>query len=426
MLAAVRSRWRALVVVGVVMSAAVGGLIAPRPAMAACTAPSISVSPPSAPPGAVVTISGSWFSRSCNDTRSGSAGCSPPWESSLPQRGIELVLVQPGWERGLATTDGFKFETEVRVPRDAPAGEGRFETRVRGWSQARASFTVTDDEPVDAPDEPVAAPPALPSPGFLLAAADGGVFAFGSRSYQGSAADVHLDGEVVGIASSTSGGYWLAAADGGIFAYGSAEFRGARGSEANCSSDVVGPVTALTARPKRAGYLAGDGQGYWTTSRRGYVFAFNAGSHGSAFPFWPSRVDHGDIVAIGAHPGGYGYWQASAHGGVFSFGEASFAGSAADYHLAQPIVGIAVTPTGRGYWLAAADGGVFAFGDAGFHGSLATTALNAPIVGIAAAPDGDGYWSAAADGGVFAFGSAPHLGSMGGRDLNKPIVAITT
>jgi len=54
---------------------------------------------------------------------------------------------------------------------------------------------------------------------------------------------------------------------------------------------------------------------------------------------------------------------------VFAFGDARFEGSAADFHLNEPVVGMASTPDGGGYWLVGADGGVFAFGDARFDGS---------------------------------------------------------
>ena len=79
-----------------------------------------------------------------------------------------------------------------------------------------------------------------------------------------------------------------------------------------------------------------------------------------------------------------GYWLTAADGGVFSFGDASFYGSMAGQHLAQPTVGIASTPDGKGYWLTAADGGVFSFGDASFYGSMAGQHLAQPIVGIGA------------------------------------------
>ena len=177
------------------------------------------------------------------------------------------------------------------------------------------------------------------------------------------------------------------------------------------------------------------------------------------------------VVAVAPDPtSGLGYWTASSDGGVYSFGRAQFFGSAADVHLAAPLVGMAVTPTGRGYWLAAADGGVFTYGDARYYGSGAGGAdsspvvgiartgrhtalgyllvhadgavyaytaagtsmsngpftLAAPVVGIASTPSEMGYWLVARDGGVFTFGDALFAGSLGGVRLNAPVTAITS
>jgi hypothetical protein len=78
-----------------------------------------------------------------------------------------------------------------------------------------------------------------------------------------------------------------------------------------------------------------------------------------------------------------GYWLVGADGGVFSFG-APFFGSAASFHLAQPVVGIAAAPAGNGYYLVAKDGGVFTFGTgAHFQGSAGAFHLSQPINGMA-------------------------------------------
>jgi hypothetical protein len=63
--------------------------------------------------------------------------------------------------------------------------------------------------------------------GYWLAAADGGVFAFGDARFFGSLAGSRLVGTVVGIAPTPDGrGYWLATADGGVFCFGDARFFG--------------------------------------------------------------------------------------------------------------------------------------------------------------------------------------------------------
>ena len=55
--------------------------------------------------------------------------------------------------------------------------------------------------------------------GVLLAAADGGVFAFCGAPFYGSMGGKPLDRPIVGIAATPDGGgYWLAASDGGVFA----------------------------------------------------------------------------------------------------------------------------------------------------------------------------------------------------------------
>jgi hypothetical protein len=84
--------------------------------------------------------------------------------------------------------------------------------------------------------------------GYWLVGADGGVFAFGSASFEGSvpgalAAECVAHGympgctqymlakPIVGIASAPTGeGYWLVGADGGVFAFGSASFEGSLGA----------------------------------------------------------------------------------------------------------------------------------------------------------------------------------------------------
>src|SRR5262245_33542383 len=57
--------------------------------------------------------------------------------------------------------------------------------------------------------------------GYWLAAADGGAFAFGDATVNGSLGGQPLAMPVVGMAPTPSGkGYWLVGADGGVFAFG--------------------------------------------------------------------------------------------------------------------------------------------------------------------------------------------------------------
>lgn len=204
---------------------------------------------------------------------------------------------------------------------------------------------------------------ACPTTGYRLVAADGGVFAYGDATFEGSTGDLVLNRPVVAAADTPSGlGYWLFATDGGVFSFGDAAFLGSTG-------DVV------LNQP---------------------------------------------IVAAAATPTGGGYWLFAADGGVFSFGDAGFHGSTGAITLNQPIVGADASRSGRGYWLFASDGGVFAFGDAAFQGSAGGSPLNQPVVD-GWRSEGDGYSLVASDGGVFTYG-APYLGSRGGQPLNSPIV----
>ncbi len=202
-------------------------------------------------------------------------------------------------------------------------------------------------------------------------------------------------------------GYLLAAADGGIFAFGDAQFHGSMGGQP-LNKAIVG----LAATP--------DGQGYWEVASDGGIFSFGDAQFYGSMGGQPLNKP---IVGLAATPDGQGYWEVAADGGIFSFGDAQFYGSEGGKSLNKPIVGIAATPDGQGYWEVATDGGIFSFGDAGFHGSMGGKPLAKPIVGLAAA-DGQGYWEVAADGGIFSFGSAPFDGSAGGLALAAPVIGM--
>jgi hypothetical protein len=79
--------------------------------------------------------------------------------------------------------------------------------------------------------------------GYWLVASDGGVFAFGDATFNGSMGGTHLNAPVVGMAATPDGkGYWLAAADGGVFSFGSAPFEGSMGAM-SMNAPVVGMAT---------------------------------------------------------------------------------------------------------------------------------------------------------------------------------------
>ncbi len=158
---------------------------------------------------------------------------------------------------------------------------------------------------------------------------------------------------LVGAAATPDGqGYWLAAADGGVFSFGTARFYGSMGG-----ARLNQPVVGMAATP--------DGQGYWLVAADGGVFSF--GTAGFAGSMVGARLNQ-PVVGMAGAPDGLGYWLVAADGGVFSFGGAGFHGSTGGASLNRAVVGMAADPATGGYWLAGADGGVFAF-DAPFYGS---------------------------------------------------------
>jgi len=276
---------------------------------------------------------------------------------------------------------------------------------------------------------PALAQPAS-GPGYWLAGADGGVFAFsapffGSGSVttgspppctftpQAPSTLPGADGCTAIGAMAGGAGYWLLNGYRQPAPFGGAGFVGGHSGCTSLNGATgrwVGMASSLT------------GAGYWTVSSNGAVMG--CGDAPPPFGGLTAETLSAPVVAMASTLDGQGYWLVSADGGVFAFGDALFAGSMGGLPLRAPVVGIAPTGDARGYWLVAADGGVFAFGDARFQGSMAGEALNAPVVGIAAVATGQGYWLAAADGGVFAYGAATFQGSMAGKSLNAPIVGI--
>jgi hypothetical protein len=239
--------------------------------------------------------------------------------------------------------------------------------------------------------------------GFVLAARDGGVFAFGDAAFHGSAGGIVLNQPVVGAATVGSRGYWEVASDGGIFSFG-LPFLGSMGG-----TPLNQPVVGMAATP--------SGQGYWLVARDGGIFSFgDARFHGSTGAITLNQP----IVGMASSPTGGGYWLVAADGGIFTFGDAAFAGSTGGIRLPGPIVGMAAA-SGSSYWLVGTDGSVYAFGGAPFHGSGAGSA-GPGVVGMAVAPGNAGYWLARSDGVPLPFGEAVDAGRT--PRLNSPIVAI--
>ena len=119
-------------------------------------------------------------------------------------------------------------------------------------------------------------------------------------------------------------GYWLAASDGGIFSYGNARFFGSTGAIA-----LNRPIVGMAVTP--------DGGGYWLVASDGGIFAFgDARFFGSTGAMLLNRP----IVALASTADGSGYWLVGSDGGIFAFGDARFDGSAGAVLLNRPIVGM--------------------------------------------------------------------------------------
>ncbi|HZU80074.1 MAG TPA: hypothetical protein VE991_09185, partial [Acidimicrobiales bacterium] len=95
---------------------------------------------------------------------------------------------------------------------------------------------------VNSPLEALA--PTADGNGYWVAAADGGVFAFGDAPFLGSMGNRGLYAPIVGMASPDTGGYWLVALDGGIFAFGDAPFLGSMGG-----TRLAQPIVGMAATP---------------------------------------------------------------------------------------------------------------------------------------------------------------------------------
>jgi hypothetical protein len=261
---------------------------------------------------------------------------------------------------------------------------------------------------------PVAASAANPT-GYVLAAADGGVFAFGTIRFHGSMAGVHLNSPIVGIAlTRDADGYWLVAADGGVFAFGSARFFGSMGA-----TPLNQPIVGMAAAP--------DGLGYWLVAADGGVFAFGSAKfHGSL----SGAHILAPVVGIAPTAVGDGYFLLTASGELFGEGAVLARGAPPAFDLparAAPYVGLTAVP-GENDTVEA----VTAQGDTALHGPVGGCAHTlpfsplAPVVGIGGAGsvcETTTGWLAASDGGVFTL-DRTYLGSMGDTALVAPIVGI--
>jgi hypothetical protein len=244
---------------------------------------------------------------------------------------------------------------------------------------------------IPVPAAPSAAPRPPSTPGVSPWTPTFGVDRAGRvRTVGGGAAFDHaVTKHAVAVARTpTAGGAWVAAADGGVFAYGDAHYYGSMGGVR-----LNQPIVGITATP--------TGHGYWLVARDGGIFSFgDAAFHGSTGNIRLNKP----IVAMTPSPTGGGYWFVASDGGIFSFGDARFYGSTGAAPPGFPVTGMAATPDGRGYWLMTLVGQVYGFGGAQFAGN-APMPLAALAAGIVAAPGG--YRIVDAKGNVFVRTATP-------------------
>ncbi|HWE56937.1 MAG TPA: fibronectin type III domain-containing protein [Acidimicrobiales bacterium] len=233
-------------------------------------------------------------------------------------------------------------------------------------------------------------------PGYWVVTTRGGVTAVGAAPWHGDLAGVdHPPSPIVAMAATgDSGGYILVAADGGVFSYGNAKFYGSPAGR-----HLSAPIVSVAFTP--------DGGGYWMTASDGGVFAYGdaqfQGSTGGLHLYRP-------IVSMSVDKATGGYWLTASDGGVFAF-RAPFFGSTGSIRLAKPIVSMSPTANDRGYRFVASDGGVFSFGQAPFYGSLGGRAATAPGVGaMTTSITGSGYYLFDDASRIWTFGPVPHLG----------------
>jgi hypothetical protein len=213
--------------------------------------------------------------------------------------------------------------------------------------------------------------------GYWLDAADGGVFAFGDARFFGSIPGLGiapagsagggktLNAPIVGMVPSSDGaGYFMVAADGGVFAFGDATFEGSCPGIGGCAG------AAVTVMPDASG------KGYWLVTTTGHVYTFgNASSFGAPGP------QSTPVTSAVRTPDGQGYWILFANGTVNTFGDAkSLGGPVGQTGGLDPATAIFTTADGQGYWVTSAVGAISPYGDAPNLGGMAGTKLNGSII----------------------------------------------
>jgi surface antigen len=222
----------------------------------------------------------------------------------------------------------------------------------------------------------VAITPTADRGGYWLVASDGGTFSFGDSNYFGSIPGIglapadssvrpRLNAPILGMVPSSDGqGYFLVGSDGGVFAFGDATFQGSCPGIGGCLTKAVAVVPDAT------------GKGYWLITQSGGVYIFGDATYYGGFP-----TRGGVVTSAVRTPDGGGYWVLSSNGTIGAFGDATTLGSPAIWvSVTNPATAIFATSDGGGYWVAAANGAVYNYGDAPDDGGMNATKLNGSII----------------------------------------------
>ena len=204
------------------------------------------------------------------------------------------------------------------------------------------------------------------------------VTAVGTREVIGDPAGLDLAAPLIALAPTDSGdGYWIAAADGGIFAFGDAPFHGSIPQVLAPGTPLAAPIVAFTPTP--------TGNGYWLTAADGGIFAFgDAPFHGSVAQSDFDTVDT-TVVKTVAAPDGRGYRVFTADGTSFAFGEASPLPP-----LPPDLVDVEITDTG--IHTLQADGRVITTDTDGTRTTVARVEVGTGPVDLGMDPEGNPAW----------------------------------
>ncbi len=270
---------------------------------------------------------------------------------SVRQQAVEPVHDGPGYFLSDADSNLFLFG-DVAFSRGGPSFDGEITAIESIRSAPPLVWQLTDSGevvfghfhgdmttgvfPEVVRGDAVALVPLPDDGGYWIVFERGDVIGFEAPS-MGTVFGLDLAAPIVDAAPTPTGdGYLLVAADGGVFAFGDAVFAGSLPQVLGGAMPDA-PVVAIVSDP--------DGIGYWLIAADGGVFSFAAPFLGSVpAALGPGRELSAPIVDADRY--GSGYVMAGADGGVFVFGDGEWFGSVPSvlperHDLPSPIVGIA-------------------------------------------------------------------------------------